>query len=185
MARRRSFPRAGRVTKKNLTWVAGLRDFDVRSSGAQTVSNGIALLPALDTGVEPGLRNVVKVRRVLILGSLTRVKTEVITGIHWNVSRQQVDSLQIPLQVFNPAATDPVRLAGMSIMRRGMLDIPANIFDAAGVPGLSREAKCFTIDFKPNTTMRRNSEELGLRFGCAVNDVAIHVELNFFILLEL
>jgi len=184
MARqRRSFGKRS-VTKQNFAWLAGSDDFDVRSSAAQTVSNGVALLAALDTGFEPGIRGPVKVKRVLIQGTITRLKTEVITAVRWNVSRQQVDSVQIPIQFHNPADTDPVRRANMQIMRRGQLDIPANIFNALGAPGLSGEAKCFEIDFSPNVTMRRNSEELGMRFATAANDVAVHIDLAFIVLIQ-
>ncbi len=185
--RRRSFPRARRVLKKNYSWRSGVATQVVRSSTGQTAANAIALLPGLDTGLEPGLRATKMVERVLIQGSIKRATSAVVDALRYNISRVQVDSAQVPIQIHDPADGDAVRLAAMNILRRGHLDVPPFLINGfTGALAASEETKCFEVDFRPRFTIRQSSEELNLRFGVGsfTGDLAIEIRVNFYILIS-
>jgi len=181
MARRRS---RGRKAKQYF-WIANEETNDVRSSAGQVDTNGIELISALDTGVSGGLRAKVRVERVIIHGTTTRNLLNTVASLAWNVSLVAVDSIQNPVQLFDPQDTDPVRLQSDRIWQYGQLDVPANVWDVAAAALIpSGEARCFHMDFKPKKLINRSSELLNLRFGTATVDVVVKIKVSFKILIS-
>jgi len=174
---KRRFSRRKRPTK----WICGSAFESVETPASLSTTELIHLVPSFTDDDNLPLGD------ATILGgdihlNYTRVLTTAVGAFGYVVALQEVDSVGVALQRYNPISVDAFELASKNIMKAGCLPVPANdrLFD--GGPVISGELVDQHIHLGTMRKIGRSRQSLVLTLAADIS-LVINVQVTWRILL--